>query len=134
MVLGCKLLEGSLVISSKLSVYYSIVFVLDTWYHLHYRLKTGIFEELYYNWLLVISVLQKNRDSQKPLVKKFNGEFLKEMGDGVNVASRIEQLADAGGIFISGQVYTTIKNKPGIEALFLGEKQLKNVGKYTQSL
>ena len=48
-------------------------------------------------------------------------------GDGVNVASRIEQLADAGGIFISGQVYTTIKNKPGIETVFIGEKQLKNV-------
>ena len=29
-----------------------------------------------------LSVLQKNRDIQKPLVKKFNGEFLKEMGDG----------------------------------------------------
>ena len=29
-----------------------------------------------------LSALQKNRDIQKPLVKKFNGEFLKEMGDG----------------------------------------------------
>ncbi|MCK4818305.1 adenylate/guanylate cyclase domain-containing protein, partial [bacterium] len=29
-----------------------------------------------------LSVLQKNRDIQKPLVKKYNGEFLKEMGDG----------------------------------------------------
>ena len=48
-------------------------------------------------------------------------------GDGVNVASRIEQLADTGGIFISGEVYITIKNKPGIKTLFLGEKCLKNV-------
>jgi len=27
-------------------------------------------------------LLQKNRDIQKPLVKKYNGEFVKEMGDG----------------------------------------------------
>ncbi|MCK4830303.1 adenylate/guanylate cyclase domain-containing protein, partial [bacterium] len=48
-------------------------------------------------------------------------------GDGVNVASRIERLAEGGGICISEQVYETIRNKSGIEAEFLGEKRLKNV-------
>ncbi len=48
-------------------------------------------------------------------------------GDGVNVASRIERLAEGGGICISEQVYETIRNKPGIEAEFLSEKTLKNV-------
>jgi adenylate cyclase len=48
-------------------------------------------------------------------------------GDGVNVASRLETLADPGGICISGQVYRNIRNKPGIEAIFQGEKTLKNV-------
>jgi len=48
-------------------------------------------------------------------------------GDGVNVASRLEQLADPGGIYVSGRVYSEIRNKPGIEAVLLGEKTLKNV-------
>jgi hypothetical protein len=48
-------------------------------------------------------------------------------GDGVNVASRIEHLAEVGGIFISGQVYDAVRNKPGIKAVFVGEKMLKNI-------
>ncbi|MCH6574091.1 MAG: adenylate/guanylate cyclase domain-containing protein, partial [Bacteroidetes bacterium] len=48
-------------------------------------------------------------------------------GDGVNVASRLEPLAEAGGICVSHQVYENIKNQPGIEAVLLGEKALKNV-------
>ena len=48
-------------------------------------------------------------------------------GDGVNVASRIEKLAEPGGICVSGRVYEDIRNKPDIEAVFLGEKTLKNV-------
>jgi len=125
-----------------------------------------------------LSVLQKNKEIQKPLVQKFHGEFLKEMGDGtllcfqsaleavncaleiqlavkdipdlnlrigihlgdivfkegdiygdgVNVASRIEQLADTGGVFISDQIHNAIRNKPDIKAVLVGEKMLKNVG------
>jgi adenylate cyclase len=48
-------------------------------------------------------------------------------GDGVNVASRIEPFANAGGICISEQVFQMIQNKPGGEAEFIGEKKLKNV-------
>jgi len=48
-------------------------------------------------------------------------------GEGVNVASRLEPLAEPGGICISGKVYSEIRNKPGIETVFLGEKLLKNV-------
>ena len=105
-------------------------------------------------------LLRKNRDIQRPLIKKYRGEWLKEMGDGilasfntasdavrcageiqnaakkagiglrigihegevvfegsdvlsdgVNVASRLEEFAEEGGINISGAVYKDIKNK-----------------------
>ncbi len=48
-------------------------------------------------------------------------------GDGVNVASRIEPFANAGGVCISEQVFQIIQNKPGLKAEFIGEKKLKNV-------
>ncbi len=48
-------------------------------------------------------------------------------GDGVNVASRIEPLAEPGGICVSGRVYSYIQKIPDIQAIFLGEKALKHV-------
>ncbi len=48
-------------------------------------------------------------------------------GDGVNIASRIEPLAEPGCVCVSERVYEDIKNKPGIEARLLGEKKLKGV-------
>lgn len=124
-----------------------------------------------------LSILGKNRELQKNLAKKHNGEFLKEMGDGtllcfqsaldgvrcaveiqgsvkhdpdlnlrigihlgdivfkegdvfgdgVNVASRIEGLAQAGDICISEEVYRSIRNQSEMNAVFLAKKSLKNV-------
>lgn len=48
-------------------------------------------------------------------------------GDGVNVASRIEGMAVAGSILISGKVYDDIKNHKSISTLHLGAFDLKNV-------
>lgn len=121
-------------------------------------------------------ILRKNRNIHRPLIKKYRGKWLKEMGDGilasfysssdavlcaseiqkvsnregiplrigihegevvfeggdvlgdgVNVASRLEEHAQEGCINISGAVYRDIKNKPGINAEFIEEKNLKNV-------
>ncbi|MCH7846165.1 MAG: adenylate/guanylate cyclase domain-containing protein [Acidobacteria bacterium] len=48
-------------------------------------------------------------------------------GDGVNIASRIEAETPPGGIGVSAVVYDNIKNKEGLSATLLGERQLKNV-------
>ena len=48
-------------------------------------------------------------------------------GDGVNVASRLEPLAEPGGICVSGEVYSLIKNQPDIHVTSGGTKELKNV-------
>ncbi|MFQ5841800.1 MAG: tetratricopeptide repeat protein [Thermodesulfobacteriota bacterium] len=124
-----------------------------------------------------MELLKKNRHVQMPIIKRYNGEWLKEIGDGtlssfpsaidavncgveiqrvlkwdpqhnlrigihvgdvvfkkgdvfgagVNVASRLEPLAEPGGICVSERVYDDIKNKPKIKTAFLGEKTLKNV-------
>ena len=50
-------------------------------------------------------------------------------GDGVNVASRLEPLAEPGGICVSHQVYENIKNQSDLKLDSLGEKALKNVEK-----
>ena len=48
-------------------------------------------------------------------------------GDGVNIAARLESLAEAGGIFISGTVYEHIKNKLAFGYEYVGEQTVKNI-------
>jgi adenylate cyclase len=49
------------------------------------------------------------------------------LGDGVNIASRLQESADEGYVMISASVYRDIKNKPGIRAELIGEKSFRNV-------
>lgn len=48
-------------------------------------------------------------------------------GDGVNVASRIESVSTAGGVFVSDKVYDEIKNQPSLPAVSMGIYEFKNV-------
>ena len=48
-------------------------------------------------------------------------------GDGVNIAARVEGLAEGGGICISGTVYDAIEAKLGLEYEYLGEQEVKNI-------
>lgn len=48
-------------------------------------------------------------------------------GDGVNVAARLESLAEPGGICISGAVHDAIKNRLTVRFEFLGEQAVKNI-------
>ena len=50
-------------------------------------------------------------------------------GDGVNIAARVEGLAEGGGICISGSVYDSIEGKLGLEFEYLGEHEVKNIDK-----
>ena len=122
-------------------------------------------------------VLHQNRYIQQSAIKKYQGKWLKEMGDGilaqfdsatdsvqcameiqkqtrkeldaqirigihlgdvtfenndvfgngVNIASRLQSIADPGGIYISESIHNAIRSQKDIESQYLGEVKLKNV-------
>jgi len=51
------------------------------------------------------------------------------LGDGVNVAARIEALADPGGICLSGAAYGQVEGRLGLAFDDLGEHTVKNIKK-----
>jgi adenylate cyclase len=50
-------------------------------------------------------------------------------GDGVNVAARVESLAEAGGICVSGTAFDQIEDKLPLGYEYLGEQSVKNIPK-----
>ena len=50
-------------------------------------------------------------------------------GDGVNIAARMEALAEGGGVCISSIVYDAVEGKLSFGFDFLGEQQVKNISK-----
>ena len=124
-----------------------------------------------------LQLLKKNREIHKPLIEKYSGKWIKEMGDGVlakfdsaynatkcaieiqqlaikevkgqiriglhigeiivenddifgdgvNIASRIESIADPGGIYISGSIEKELHNHADIQTKYFGHVELKNV-------
>jgi adenylate cyclase len=50
-------------------------------------------------------------------------------GDGINIAARMESLADGGGICISGTAFDQVENKLSLGYEYLGEQTVKNIAK-----
>ena len=80
----------------------------------------------------------KNRNQEVPEDKRMEfriginlGDVIEEgeqiYGDGVNIAARVQSLADGGGICLSGTVYEHIKNKLAFGYEYVGEQTVKNI-------
>jgi class 3 adenylate cyclase/CHASE2 domain-containing sensor protein len=48
-------------------------------------------------------------------------------GDGINIAARVQGLAEAGGVYISGTVYDQVRNKLRFSFDYIGEQTVKNI-------
>jgi class 3 adenylate cyclase len=55
-----------------------------------------------------------------------NGDLL---GDGVNLAARLEQLCDPGGVLVSGTAYDHLQGRLGLPLDFAGEQRVKNISR-----
>ncbi len=82
----------------------------------------------------------KNRNDKLPEHRRMEfriginlGEVSEEeekvFGDGLNIAARIQILADAGGICLSGIVYEQIKDKLELRYEYIGKQTVKNIAK-----
>ena len=81
-------------------------------------------------------IKRSNTDTAKDRRMEFRiginlGDVIEEKdriyGDGVNIAARVEGLAAAGGILISGTVYEHVKDKLSLGYHYLGEQDVKNI-------
>jgi adenylate cyclase len=48
-------------------------------------------------------------------------------GDGVNIAARLEGIADPGGIYVSGKIHEEVRNRLDIAFKDLGDREVKNI-------
>ena len=55
-------------------------------------------------------------------------------GDGVNIAARLEAIAEPGGILVSGTAYDHVRNKVKFDFDDLGAQSLKNIAEPVQGL
>ena len=51
------------------------------------------------------------------------------LGDGVNIAARLEGIAEPGGICLSSSAYDQVRGKVAVEFADLGEQRLKNINR-----
>lgn len=80
----------------------------------------------------------KERNRKLPLHRQMEfriginlGDVVEEenkiFGDGVNIAARLENLSEPGGICISGTVYEQVKDKLSLNYVYLGKQTVKNI-------
>lgn len=83
-----------------------------------------------------------NQDSDPPQANSMRfriginlGDVMAEgsdiFGDGVNIAARLQELAEPGGIVISSSVYDQVRNKLSVGFDCLGERPMKNIAPVT---
>ena len=58
------------------------------------------------------------------MIREADGDLY---GDGVNVAARLEQLAEPGGVVVSGTAYDHLQGKLDLPLEFAGEQRVKNI-------
>ena len=51
------------------------------------------------------------------------------LGDGVNVAARLEQLCEPGGVLVSGTAFDHLQGRLGLPLEFTGEQHVKNIAR-----
>lgn len=83
-----------------------------------------------------LSERQKDEQKKKAILYRIGinlGDVIEEdgdlFGDGVNIAARLEQLAEPGGICISGTAYDHLKSNVEASYEALGEIQVKNISR-----
>ena len=54
------------------------------------------------------------------------------LGDGVNIAARLETLADPGGIYFARSVFDQVKKQLDLGYEYLGEREVKNIAEPVQ--
>ena len=60
------------------------------------------------------------------VVEEADGDL---MGDGVNIAARLEGIAQPGGVCLSNAAYEQVRDKLKVEFIDLGDKKLKNIAR-----
>ena len=82
------------------------------------------------------AIAERNQDVAEERRMRFRigvnlGDVLVEgenlYGDGVNLAARVQALADPGGCCISGSVYEQVRNKIDLAFEDLGAREVKNI-------
>jgi adenylate cyclase len=83
---------------------------------------------------LQVDVSRRNETNEGKIVLRVGvnlGDVIVEgddlYGDGVNIAARLEGLAEPGSVFVSGTAYDQVKNKTGFGFDDLGVRSIKNI-------